>query len=808
MSKIYSTLLVFILLALSVGESFAQAPAYKKADRFFEGEAYPSAATLYLAGLEKEFDQIAAEKLAKCYAMTGEVDQAIVWYEKATAKTKSGEVAYAYAQLLKTKGEYKKAASMFDRFGELSQNYELARTQAEACERAEEIKGDGQGWKVASTDLNTPASDFGPWIAGNSLYFVSSRTRGFFSRVLNLRNDNLFYDVYAAKIKGPVNFEKAKLQRRSLKTRFHDGPLAFTKNMQTVYITRSNFKGGKLQRDGEKRAHLQLYSAQLKGKKYKKAVLLPFNGNDYSTGHPALTPDGKTMVFASDRKGGMGGSDLYITHLEKGEWSKPISLGPEVNSSGDELFPYISNNGLLYFSSNGLVGLGGLDIFQAFPAEGGTWNNVMNLGGPLNSPMDDFAIVWDNQGHGYFSSNRAGGAGQDDIYRFNRIIPLKIQVVSSNTGNPVENARIKMLSSTGTETPLTTDAEGNASTYLEWGKSYRLNIDKNGYRGTIETIDFDAMKSAGGRELKTNLFKYPEARIDGIALAADGGAAVPNTSVRLVGEERELQFTGDAKGQFAGKIDTADTYTAIFEKNGYFPGLVDFTTYGMTKDQTFPAKVSLKAGKYVLVEGIATEKGTGKLLADASVRGINATDSVVSGPIKSRIDGKFWMVLDRNYDADVILSRDGYFTTRVKMPSFKALENDSTAVLNVEMVPAKVGEIVKIIYYDYRESNLTSKAKNNLEEIVFFLLDNPRAVVELSSHTDSRGTGEYNAKLSEARAKAAVDYVISRGIKKERIVAKGYGEGQLSNDCGDEIECTDEQHAANRRTEIKVTAIN
>jgi outer membrane protein OmpA-like peptidoglycan-associated protein len=175
--------------------------------------------------------------------------------------------------------------------------------------------------------------------------------------------------------------------------------------------------------------------------------------------------------------------------------------------------------------------------------------------------------------------------------------------------------------------------------------------------------------------------------------------------------------------------------------------------------------------------------------------------------VSSRKDGKFWIAMDRRFNTDLLATRDGYFTARVDFEDFSKLQADSAATLTIELVPAKVGELVKIIYYDYRESYLTQGAKNHLEEIVYFLLDNPTAVVELSAHTDARGTDDYNQKLSEARAKAAVDYVVSKGISKDRIAAKGYGETQLSNDCGEGKECTDEQHAANRRTEIRVTAI-
>jgi outer membrane protein OmpA-like peptidoglycan-associated protein/tetratricopeptide (TPR) repeat protein len=808
MTKISYIIVGVAVWAGMASNAISQSPVFKKADQYFEAEAYPAAAKIYLERLETEgFDQRACERLAKCYQNTGQQEESAKWYEKAAPQTRSADVAYDYAQVLKMGGNYKKAAEMFDKFGELSQKYDEARTQAEACERAEVIKGDGKGWKVNATDLNTPESDFGPVFRGNELVFVSARKRGFFTRILNLRNNNLFYDVYMAPIQGPVTFGKAKLQKGELKTRFHDGPVVFSRDMNTAMLTRSNIKRGKLQRDAQKRAHLQLFSATLSKKKYKNAVLLPFNGDAYSTGHPALAPDGKTMVFASEIAGGQGGSDLYITKLENGGWTTPQNLGAEINSPGDELFPFITSTGMLWFASNGHPGLGGLDIFYSSSDAKGRWANVKNPGGPLNSARDDFSICFDNRGQGYFASNRQGGKGDDDIYHFQRIIPLEIIVVNQETGEPVQGVGVRMLSSSGTESLLNTDAQGKATSYLDWGKSYKFEGGKEGYRAGTAQLDGTADQSVGGREVRLSLYKYPTVTIDGSASAEKNNQPISDANVRLVGEQREKAFVSDLKGKFGGAADTASIYTAIVQKTGYMPAIQEFETYGAKGDLIVPVWVSLREGGSVLVEGTVVDKSTGAALPQTHIRAISPENEVVSGPNKSRKDGKFWLVIDRTKTADLLASRDGYFSARVSMPDNKLLKADSVAFVTVEMVPAKVGELVKIIYYDYRESILTPKAKGNLDEIVYFLLDNPAAVVELSAHTDSRGSDEFNSTLSEARAKAAVDYVISRGVGVDRIKAKGYGRSQLANDCVEGKECTDAQHGENRRTEIRVTAI-
>lgn len=808
MTRISKILMTVCFWATASAVVLAQSPAFKRADLFYENEAYPNAAKLYESGLTQNgFDQRAAERLARCYQLTGQYEQSAKWYDLAVAKTVDARVAYHYGEVLKMSGNYKKAVEMFDRYGELSQRYEEARKQAEACEQADLIKGDGKGWKVDATDLNSAESDFGPAFRGNELVFASARKRGFFTRILNLRNNNLFYDVYKAPILGPVNFGKARLQKGSLKTKFHDGPVAFTRDLNTALLTRSNQQGGKLKRDEEKRAHLQLYSATLSKKRYKAAVLLPFNGDVYSTGHPALSTDGRTLVFASDIPGGKGGSDLYLSRWENGGWSTPKNLGPEINTPADELFPFITSTGMLWFASAGHPGLGGLDIFFATADEAGGWKGVRNPGTPLNSSRDDFSICFDTRGAGYFASNRPGGKGEDDIYRFQRILPVEIRVTNDLTGAPVEGATIRMKSSSGGDVQLVTDAQGLAKNYLDWGKSYLFEVEKDGFRDGKAQLDGNADQSPGVREVRVAMYKYPTLTVDGSATAARVNVPVVGADVRVVGEQREFKFASDKSGKYEGKLDTASVYTAIVQKSGFLPDVQEFEAYNVRGDMVIPVNSTLKDGVSVLVEGIVVDKATGLPLSGTHVRAIGPEAEVICGPAKSRKDGKFWLVIDRTKAGDLLASRDGYFTARLTMPDNRKLTKDSLAVVELEMVPAKVGELVKVIYYDYRESVLTQKAKNELDEIVFFLLDNPAAVVELSSHTDSRGSDAFNLTLSEARAKAAVDYVVSRGVGAERIKAKGYGRTQLVNDCVEGNECAEELHGLNRRTEVRVTAI-
>ncbi|MEM7036475.1 MAG: hypothetical protein AAF570_05790, partial [Bacteroidota bacterium] len=391
---------LFILLILAVGNTLpAQNTFIQRGDKYFELEAFPDAIKMYEKGFsDGEQDRItdwqsAKERLAASYLAIRATEKAEQWYTKAAQKSQKADVHFAHGQVLKSNGKYDEASEAFLRYGELSRNIRGARKLVAACEAAQDLLESPAGWAVKPLDLNSGESDFGPAMLGRDLVFASARGRGFWSRFLNLRNRNLFYDIYQAKGQGRSSFEKPKLVRGALKSRFHDGPLVFSGDGQTVYFTRSNHRSGKLRRDDNDRAHLTIYSANLSGKKYRKAQPLPFNNDAYSCGHPALDAKGRYLIFSSDMPGGEGGSDLYKVERKGDGWGKPVNLGPEVNTVGDEMFPFLDREGNLYFASDGHAGLGGLDIFSATSKADG-FEAPVNLGHPLNSSKDDFSLVW------------------------------------------------------------------------------------------------------------------------------------------------------------------------------------------------------------------------------------------------------------------------------------------------------------------------------------------------------------------------------------------------------------------------------
>ncbi len=269
-------------------------------------------------------------------------------------------------------------------------------------------------------NINSKYSDYAPSFYKGELVFASSRNTNSFSKILHELNNQPFLDLYTTvKTSDKRNIEKLK---GTINTKFHESSAAFSKDRKTVYFTRNNYAKRKSRTNTEGTVLLKIYKASYDEGKWKDIEELPFSSDEYSMAHPALSPDGKFLYFASDMPGSFGKSDLYVVEInEDGSFGIPENLGNQINTSGRETFPYISDKGTLFFASDGHLGLGGLDIFMAMLNEEGDVG-VYNLNEPINSSKDDFTFIINEENKiGYFASNRKGGSGDDDIYGFRQI---------------------------------------------------------------------------------------------------------------------------------------------------------------------------------------------------------------------------------------------------------------------------------------------------------------------------------------------------------------------------------------------------
>ncbi len=473
---------------------------------------------------------------------------------------------------------------------------------------------------VTKSDLSTDNTEFGALLASdNTVYFTQANS--------NLENDDKnksHLDIYSATFNKDQSFSEVKALT-SINSKWHDGTATISSDGNTMYFASESFntkKGFEKEKTPSrilKKGKIYLFKATKVNGEWTNITALPFNKSIYSVRNPSISEDGKTLYFSSNMPGGFGGEDIWKVSVNGDSFGDPENLGNKINSEANESFPFISNNQVLYFSSNKKSGYGGLDVYRVELMKN---EGAVNLGAPINSKKDDFSFSLNaTKNIGFLSSNRDQS---DDIYMITPICQLiaKIKVVDKVTQQDIPNAALEIHNEKGIGQSIATSNNPYVAK-LECKKSFNLKASKDGYE--------DA-----------NLVIEP---------SADGGEV------------------------------------------------------------------------YVTLE-------------------------MVSVPIIT--------------EKEVILQD---------------------------------------IYFEFDKSNVTQQGKVELNKLVTVLKANPDMKIEIKSHTDNQGSKEYNLNLSNKRAKATVDYIISMGISKNKISGKGFGESQLKIDCKP---CTEQENNQNRRSEFMI----
>lgn len=417
------TLPIFLLL-MFFSLSLSAQPIHK-AERAMQKYDYARAVTILKKAVEKDkYRNDAIPLMAECYRLQRDVLNAKAWYQEAisVAGAKPGVLLY-FAQSLQATGEYSKAKEIFLTFSKHSAKGLLFATHCDS------VLGPWRNIKPSAeiknvSNINTVASDFGAALYRGMLIFASDFLKqsgedspyGWTGRgYLDIKKSSpVIKNDFTRDMRSPMPFSP------KLNQMFHDGPASFSPDGNTIYFTRS-YKDKAKKEKGVKTNMLKIFISNKIAGGWSVPKAFIYNSTDYSVGHPAASPDGKTLFFASDMPGGQGGTDIWMCTLKNGLWSSPVNLGSVINSTENEMFPYVSEDGTLYFASEGHPGYGALDIFSSKPADG-KWSSPVNLKSPLNSSFDDFALAFvPGTKKGFFSSNRPGGQGNDDIYSFKLI---------------------------------------------------------------------------------------------------------------------------------------------------------------------------------------------------------------------------------------------------------------------------------------------------------------------------------------------------------------------------------------------------
>ena len=423
------------------------------------------------------------------------------------------EYYFRYAQTLKATGQYAKADEMLLKFSQKSGNDSRAKLFAQNRNYLDEIKANSGRYKIQDAGINTKYSEYGGAFYGNKLVFTSARDTGFLFQRKHKWSNQYFTKIYSSEMTSDSTLGTPKMFAKNIKIPFHEASPVFTKDGQTMYFTQNNYLKGKKGKNSEKVTLLKIYKAKLIDKEWSNVEELPFDSNNYSVAHPALSPDEKTLYFASDMPGTLGQSDIFKCKIdEDGSFGIPENLGTKINTEGRETFPFVSENNELYFASDGHPGLGGLDIFYS-KIENGVFSKVKNIGETANSPNDDFGFVINTKTkRGFLTSNREGGKGSDDIYQFLETRQLNCEqklsgvVTDLETGAIIINAKISLFNNSFKVLKTSTsDKNGYFYFDVDCDTNYYIRAEQTDYNTIEKRIEIP--NNSGKTEVSIQLDK-------------------------------------------------------------------------------------------------------------------------------------------------------------------------------------------------------------------------------------------------------------------------------------------------------------
>ncbi|WP_187262142.1 OmpA family protein [Pontibacter beigongshangensis] len=649
----YTTLYFSIALMLCLATS-AQAQL-RKADRLYHDYQFALALEQYEQAVAKRTPDLqTAQRIADAYRLTRRSQEAETWYAKVVGMEGRHPLnLYYYAEALRSNGKCEEAKKQYMALGEEMPEF-AARAQELilACDKAAELMSRLPVAEVkAVPQLNAAGyADFSPLAFEQGIIFSSDRGAGAQAATFGWTG-RPYLKLFKAEKDAAGTYSAPAPLAAEVNAPYHNATATAAEAGQEIYFTRTQLVKNQAYRnpdptswvkqdkqEQEYVSRLEIFSARKQGDAWTNVE--PFVHNkvaEYSVGHPALSPDGNILYFVSDMPGGEGATDIYYSiRQQDGSWSEPANAGSLINTAGSESFPYVDQNGKLYFASDGHMGLGGLDIFVA-DGQHDAWTGIKNLGYPINSPKNDYGIMFDSVNvSGLLSSNRDAANGTDDIYQFRMLQEPVVLAIRT------------------------------------------LERKQNEQKRTVEA-------------------PLPQARV--VATQQQ--------------QSDSTVFVTDVNGKYFLDSRKGNTYTFQGTKEGFLNQAVDLEVPETAHD---------------------TVEVT--LLFDKSTAGIA-------------------IVLEK-------------------------------------------------IYYDLDKWDIRPDAARELDKLVKVLKANPSIRIEMSSHTDSREGFEYNQRLSERRAHAAVDYLVSKGINRNRLTAKGYGKTRLVNHCIDGIPCSEQEHQLNRRTEFKI----
>ena len=727
-AKINFTSLVIVLLLFSSFSYSQKRKLNNQVNYYYEQSDYYNVCKTFENKYSKDIEKIDNAflvKVANSYYFLNKFDEAYKYYNASEELNETEKLNYV--DVLISENEKETAAMLLASIN----NKESERYKAYHKSVSVNNENYLNNCFISKVPLSLYGQSFGVQFYKEGIIFSSVKDEKDTMDCRGYQYLDMFYSKKTGnKFSTPVYVDKI------LNSPLHDGCPSLTADELKMYFSRSTDDGT-----------LKILETSKIGDRWGNPKSLPFNRPDYSCTHPSISSDGNTLIFTSNMLLGKGEKDLYVSYRKNGEWSIPKNLGNEINSFGDDCFPFLDKNGVLYFASSGREGYGGLDIYRAVPNEDG-WDTPELLPMPVNSTYDDFNFII-KETEGYFASNRDTRTNDDQLYFFiinkGKSANILKGITVDDNENQLRGVSIDLIDEDGNVVVSgKTNINGLFETTFPCGnyKSLSIRYQKQGYQPIITPIEFDPVKTKC-------------------------------KDVFTAGKSEVIEFNGKLRKIRAGKAQ--------------FKGVV----------------TDCVSNKLIAGAGVKIVDKNGEIVGSGFTRNDGSYDIIFEKPWEKSRFNELKIVVEKSefkefnknvaYDDMVDATSTNENPKLLFNPCLKwSLESD------VEIS-------VQNIYFDSNSAVIKEESFKTIDEIVTLLKVHTGKIIEIGAHSDSRGGDSYNKKLSERRAEAIKNYLVNRGVSYSALIAKGYGEEQLINRCSNGIECSEEEHQQNRRVVFKVS---
>jgi outer membrane protein OmpA-like peptidoglycan-associated protein len=810
--RIYFTAVTILFLSFWNTALTQTNPLLDKGDKAFDKFNYEQAMYFYETVYETSpSDPAVTRRIADTYRRLGQLNMSAEWYRKTLEldPSNASDMLY-YAEALKSMQEYDEAIFWYENYQKLVPHDARAQSHLRDKMYYKDLFADTLRYDMKRQRINTAM----PVI--NASWFSEDKV---LVSAVNFDNskggeEEPYLDVFVCELTRDKELANPKRLSNKVNSKYHDGPAFYSFAQNTLYITRTNMKGGKPVRDKNGNVNLKIYESKYENGQWTAAQEWRYNNNDYSTGHATLSKDGQTMYFVSTKPGGFGGSDIHVCYRSGEGWSEPENLGPIINTEGNEMFPSIGDDGVLYFTSDGHAGLGGLDIFMS-EFKDGKWQVPRNMGAPINSHHDDFALIYDiSSDLGFFCSNRSG-MGDDDIFSY-------------------KHRHVNQMMVAGT-------LKAGVKTYQRLSESERFEFSAMaGEKVEVYMMNgeyFDETTPALVYEVPNVNDPYIHTGSNMVALSK-----VPNHNGKLTRVEGEgLAMTKT----FVTNDATASTNAAVIATESPATN-AGATTSSSPQSSTAPADENVAKYNSKLAEADAL-LAAGNLV-DARKAYTSASAMMPSNKyaqnqlamIDQRLEEER-LTNDRAKYATLVKEADELLAQGKQDEAVAAYKSALSILLEEKYPKERIAEIEKAqrdeqyaknsgmasksefdfipsyidlnalqidnIHFDYNKALIRKDDIATLDQVGKLMKENPNTRLLIRAHSDSRGSKTYNESLSMSRAMAIQGYLMQKGIKRDRFKSEWYGEQRSLNGCDDGVPCEEDEYGINRRCEFKLVEI-